>query len=115
MKYYESMKSLIGNTPLVKLTHVGVPEGVNLFVKLELWNPSGSVKDRTGYYMVEEAFEMRNWELKDVQWTHSEATVGIGETPTGGRENEEKSPVRFASDGRGHPFPDGCRICGRRR
>lgn len=33
-------------------------------------------------YMVEEAFEMRNWELKDVQWTHSEATVGIGETVT---------------------------------
>ena len=57
MHYYESMQSLIGNTPLVKLTHVGVPEGVNLFVKLELWNPSGSVKDRTGYYMVEEAFE----------------------------------------------------------
>ena len=50
MKYYESMQSLIGKTPLVKLTHVGVPEGVNLFVKLELWNPSGSVKDRTGLY-----------------------------------------------------------------
>ena len=48
MHYYESMKSLIGKTPLVKLTHVGIPEGVNLFVKLELWNPSGSVKDRAG-------------------------------------------------------------------
>ena len=56
MHYYESMKSLIGKTPLVKLNHVGVPEGVNLFVKLELWNPSGSVKDRTGLYMVEDAF-----------------------------------------------------------
>ena len=55
MKYYESMQSLIGKTPLVKLTHVGVPEGVNLFVKLELWNPSGSVKDRTGLYMVNDA------------------------------------------------------------
>ena len=56
MHYYESIKSLIGKTPLVKLTHVGVPEGVNLFVKLELWNPSGSVKDRAGLYMVEDAF-----------------------------------------------------------
>ena len=56
MHYYESMKSLIGKTPLVKLNHVGVPEGVNLFVKLELWNPSGSVKDRAGLYMVEDAF-----------------------------------------------------------
>ena len=56
MRYYESMQSLIGHTPLVKLTHVGVPEGVNLFAKLELYNPSGSVKDRTGKYMVDDAF-----------------------------------------------------------
>ena len=59
MHYYESMQSLIGKTPLVKLTHVGVPEGVNLFVKLELWNPSGSVKDRTGLYMVNDALAKR--------------------------------------------------------
>ena len=55
MHYYESMQDLVGHTPLVKLTHVGVPEGVNLFAKLELWNPSGSVKDRTGRYMVDDA------------------------------------------------------------
>ena len=57
MHYYDSMQSLIGKTPLVKLNHVGLPEGVNLFVKLELWNPSGSVKDRTGLYMVNDAIE----------------------------------------------------------
>jgi cysteine synthase A len=57
MKYYESMQSLIGKTPLVKLSHVGVSEGTNLFAKLELWNPSGSVKDRTGLYMVNDAIE----------------------------------------------------------
>ena len=55
MHYYESMQDLVGHTPLVKLTHVGVPEGVNLFAKLELYNPSGSVKDRTGRYMVDDA------------------------------------------------------------
>ncbi|MBP5246878.1 MAG: cysteine synthase family protein [Fibrobacter sp.] len=55
MRYYESMQSLVGHTPLVKLTHGGISEGANLFVKLELWNPSGSVKDRTGKYMVEDA------------------------------------------------------------
>ena len=55
MHYYESMQGLVGHTPLVKLNHVGVPEGVNLFAKLELYNPSGSVKDRTGRYMVEDA------------------------------------------------------------
>lgn len=57
MHYYESMQALIGHTPLVRLSHVGVPEGVKLFAKLELWNPSGSVKDRTGLYMVNAALE----------------------------------------------------------
>lgn len=55
MKYFNGMQELVGNTPLVKLNNVGLPEGVNLFAKLELYNPSGSVKDRTGRYMVEQA------------------------------------------------------------
>ena len=55
MHYYNSMQDLVGHTPLVKLNHVGVPEGANLFAKLELYNPSGSVKDRTGRYMVDDA------------------------------------------------------------
>ena len=55
VKYYESMQTLIGNTPLVKLTHLDLPEGVNIFAKLELYNPGGSVKDRAGKYMIEDA------------------------------------------------------------
>lgn len=55
MSYYESVQELIGNTPLVKLTYTGNREGVQLFAKLELFNPSGSVKDRTGKYMVADA------------------------------------------------------------
>lgn len=55
MKYFNGMQELVGNTPLVKLNNVGLPEGLNLFAKLELYNPSGSVKDRTGRYMVEQA------------------------------------------------------------
>lgn len=55
MKYYESMQQLIGGTPLVKLTHIDLPEGVNIFAKLELYNPGGSVKDRTGKYLLEDA------------------------------------------------------------
>lgn len=49
------MQELIGSTPLVQLTHLDLPEGVNLFAKLELFNPGGSVKDRTGKYMIEDA------------------------------------------------------------
>ena len=55
MSYYPSTQSLIGNTPLVKLNHIELPEGANLFAKLELYNPSGSVKDRIGKYMIEDA------------------------------------------------------------
>lgn len=55
MNYYESMQALIGNTPLVRLGNIVKTEGVNVFAKLELWNPSGSVKDRTGLYMINDA------------------------------------------------------------
>ena len=55
MQYYDSMQALIGNTPLVRLGNIVKKPGVNVFAKLELWNPSGSVKDRTGLYMVNDA------------------------------------------------------------
>ncbi len=55
MKYYDSMQDLIGNTPLVKLSNIQKNDDVNIFAKLELYNPSGSVKDRTGLYMLNDA------------------------------------------------------------
>ncbi len=55
MALYDDMQQLIGNTPLVKLNHLGLPKDVNLYAKLELFNPSGSVKDRIGKYMIADA------------------------------------------------------------
>ena len=55
MRYYDSMQALIGDTPLVRLGNLVQNEGVNVFAKLELYNPSGSVKDRTGLYMINDA------------------------------------------------------------
>jgi cysteine synthase A len=49
------MQELVGNTPIVKLSHLGLPQQVTLFAKLELYNPAGSVKDRVGKYMIEDA------------------------------------------------------------
>ncbi len=46
---------LIGNTPMVKLRRVTEGLGVNVFVKCEYLNPSGSIKDRMALKMVEEA------------------------------------------------------------
>lgn len=57
MAVYENMQELIGKTPLVRLTHFGFPEEAKVYAKLELWNPGGSVKDRTGLYMLRDAEE----------------------------------------------------------
>ena len=46
---------LIGNTPLVELTHLAPRPGVRIFAKLEGANPGGSVKDRIVLAMIEEA------------------------------------------------------------
>ncbi len=55
--YYENIQQLIGNTPIVRLSHMEIPGGISLYAKLELWNPSGNVKDRTGLYMIKDAEE----------------------------------------------------------
>nr|WP_315023403.1 cysteine synthase A [uncultured Aminipila sp.] len=73
MKYYESMQELIGNTPLVKLNYINVKKNVNIFAKLELFNPGGSVKDRIGKYMIKDAEE--SGRLKK-GYTIVEATAG---------------------------------------
>jgi cysteine synthase A len=55
MRYADGIQALIGNTPLVRLRRLGAPDEVGLFAKLELWNPGGSVKDRIGVSMLEDA------------------------------------------------------------
>lgn len=52
---YESYQALIGNTPLVKINRFDLPNGAQLYAKLELANPGGSVKDRIGKAMIEDA------------------------------------------------------------
>ncbi|UQW98011.1 cysteine synthase family protein [Rummeliibacillus sp. G93] len=62
MKYAKNIQQLIGHTPLLELTAFPLPEGVRLFAKLEFFNPGGSVKDRLGQYLLEQAF--RSGELQ---------------------------------------------------
>jgi len=51
---YQTLLDLIGNTPMVKVNHLDT--GVcNLFLKLESANPGGSIKDRIGLSMINEA------------------------------------------------------------
>ncbi|WML38094.1 cysteine synthase A [Neobacillus sp. OS1-2] len=57
MKLYRSILDLIGNTPTVKLNKIPEPSGAEVFVKLESFNPGGSVKDRAAQKMIERAEE----------------------------------------------------------
>lgn len=56
-KIAKNLTELIGNTPLVQLSNFAVKQGVKarLIVKLEAYNPAGSVKDRIALSMVEDA------------------------------------------------------------
>lgn len=74
---HNSILDTIGNTPVVKLNHLA-PEGINLFVKVEAFNPMGSVKDRLALGVIEDA-EL-NGELKPGQTIveASSGNTGIG-------------------------------------
>ena len=48
---------LIGNTPIVKLNKLAGKDYADIYVKLEYFNPGGSVKDRPALYMIEKAEE----------------------------------------------------------
>ncbi|MFJ5965395.1 PLP-dependent cysteine synthase family protein [Bacillus sp. NPDC093026] len=56
MVVIKDITELIGQTPLLKLSSIGVPEGVEVYAKLEMMNPGGSIKDRLGEMLIKEAF-----------------------------------------------------------
>jgi len=69
---YESILDTIGNTPIVKLHRV-VPDNVEIYAKVEAFNPAGSVKDRLAFAIIDDA--ERRGAIKPGQ-TIVEATSG---------------------------------------
>jgi cysteine synthase A len=69
---FDSILGTVGNTPVVRINKLG-PKGINLYVKVEAFNPLGSVKDRLALGVIEAA--ERSGELKPGQ-TVIEATSG---------------------------------------
>ena len=50
---YNNITQTIGNTPIIKLNNLELGENIaEIYVKLEYFNPGGSVKDRAAYYMI---------------------------------------------------------------
>jgi cysteine synthase A len=71
-RLYNNILETIGNTPVVRLNKLG-PKGVNVYVKVESFNPMGSVKDRLALGVIENA--EKSGQLKPGQ-TVIEATSG---------------------------------------
>src|SRR5450432_3000554 len=69
---YQNILDTVGNTPVVRINRLA-PQGVNLFVKIEAFNPLGSIKDRLALGVIEAAEQ--SGELKPGQ-TVVEATSG---------------------------------------
>ncbi len=77
---YDNILGVMGNTPLVKLGRVAHHVAPAVYAKLENLNPGGSIKDRVGLYIIEQA-EKRG-ELKPggtvVEATSGNTGVGLG-------------------------------------
>lgn len=54
MNIFSSVQDLIGNTPVVEIKHIPIPNNCRIFAKLEFLNPGGSVKDRLGLSLIED-------------------------------------------------------------
>ena len=54
MPRFQNILETIGHTPVVRINRLA-PDGVNLFVKIEAFNPLGSVKDRLALGVIEAA------------------------------------------------------------
>jgi cysteine synthase A len=93
---YNNILETVGNTPIVKLNKLA-PEDVNVYVKVESFNPMGSVKDRLALSVIETA--EKNGTLRPGQ-TVIEATSGnTGIRRHNGRELQRRAPPHDAFPG----------------
>lgn len=78
MQVADNIAELIGNTPLVRLNRLPDSGGAEVFVKLEYFNPSGSVKDRAAYNMILEAEKAGLLKPGDTIIEPTSGNTGIG-------------------------------------
>lgn len=78
MKVVQNITELIGDTPVVKLNKVVPKDAADIFVKLESFNPSKSVKDRAAYNMIKVAEEAGILQPGDTIIEPTSGNTGIG-------------------------------------
>lgn len=77
-KIYTSIDQLIGNTPLLKLNRIVPEDAADVYVKLEFFNPAGSIKDRIALAMIEKAEAEGKLKLGDTIIEPTSGNTGIG-------------------------------------
>lgn len=79
-RIYTSADQLIGGTPLLELTHIEKEEGLKakIYAKLEYLNPAGSVKDRVGKAILDDAEEKGQLKPGGVIIEPTSGNTGIG-------------------------------------
>ncbi|ACA45603.1 cysteine synthase A [Clostridium botulinum] len=75
---YENSIDLIGNTPMFKLNNMQEENMADVYVKLEKFNPGGSIKDRAALGMIEEAEKMGKIKPGDIIVEPTSGNTGIG-------------------------------------
>ena len=75
---YNGVLELIGNTPIIKLNNMKDNNSADVYVKLEKYNPAGSVKDRAALGMIERAEEMGILKPGSIIVEPTSGNTGIG-------------------------------------
>lgn len=78
MRVANNILELIGSTPLVKLNHIVGKADADVYLKLEFFNPGGSVKDRIAFSMIEEAEKRGDLKPGNVIIEPTSGNTGIG-------------------------------------
>lgn len=78
LKTVDNVLELIGQTPVVKLRHLTGPNDADVYVKLEWFNPGGSVKDRIAKAMIETAEREGRLKPGDTIVEPTSGNTGIG-------------------------------------
>ena len=78
MRVARNVLELIGQTPVVSLNNMGSQDRAEVYVKLEGFNPAGSIKDRPGLYMIEKAEEIGLLQPDSIILEATSGNTGIG-------------------------------------
>jgi cystathionine beta-synthase len=77
MNVYSNILDMVGKTPMLEVTHIDTGP-CRLFLKLELMNPGGSIKDRIGISMIEEAEKRGDIKPGDTLVEATAGNTGLG-------------------------------------